>query len=388
MIRFVKAFDMGCDIKLETYNTVVRVFLKIVAVLFIGAIPVLANDSPLRILEMPRPESPKYAGTLCAQGTVRLLVEFRGDGRIGAIVPIIDMPVRNLTGLATAAAQNIKFEPEIKSGVPIDVSRLVEYHYSWKYGGWRPAHPGRRKTSEPTPADEDAEAILKRAIDALGGDRYLNVTSQIGRGRFSIMRDGMIISFQSFYDVVVYPDRERTEFRSGKSKLVQANSGETGWVYESDLESIKDQTEFQLENFKRGTRVSINNLLRGHWRGEATLSFAGTRPASLGKRNNIVKLTYEDGFEVEFEFSQDDGLPQKALFVRTNINGDTTRDEDRYAQYIEVSGIRSPFIIDRFSNDKHVSRINYESVEYNKRVPDDIFLKPTNPRELRRDLRL
>jgi hypothetical protein len=235
---------------------------------------------------------------------------------------------------------------------------------------------------------DEAEAILKRAVAALGGDRYLNVTSQIGRGRFSIMRDGMIISFQSFYDVVVYPDRERTEFRSGKSKLVQANSGETGWVYESDLESIKDQTEFQLENFKRGTRVSINNLLRGHWRDEATLSFVGTRPASVGKRNDVVKLTYEDGFEVEFEFSQDDGLPQKALFVRTNINGDTTRDEDRYAQYIEVSGIRSPFIIDRFSNDKHVSRINYESVEYNKRVPDEIFLKPTNPRELRRDLRL
>ncbi len=240
---------------------------------------------------------------------------------------------------------------------------------------------------EPQPRTAEAEAVLKRAIATLGGDRYLRVKTQIGRGRYSILRDGSIISFQSFYDVLVYPDKNRTDFKSGGVKTVQTNAGGSGWVFDGNLEVIRDQTDAQLANFKRGTRVSIDYLLRGHWRGSAELNYIGQRAATLGKRNDVVKLTYEDSFEVEFEFS-DEGLPQKALYHRIGGGGEMIPEEDRYAQFIEVSGIKAPFIIDRFSQGVQMSRINYESVEYNKRVPDDIFNKPATPRAFRRDLRL
>jgi len=236
-------------------------------------------------------------------------------------------------------------------------------------------------------APETADSILNRAVQRLGGDRYLKVTTQVGRGRFSLMKDGMVASSQTFIDVIVYPDKERTEFKGGGTKFVQTNVGSNGWVYDGDQELIKIQNETQIENFQRGMRVSLDTLLRGAWRGRAELSYVGKRPATLGKRNDVVRLKYEDGLTVEFEFA-DDGTPMKASYKRTNSEGEEVTEEDRYAQWVDVGGIRTPYIVDRFTNGKPTSRINYELVEFNVRVPDSIFDKPSNPKDLKKDLKL
>lgn len=236
--------------------------------------------------------------------------------------------------------------------------------------------------------DEKAEAVLKKAVQNLGGEKYLQVKSQIGRGKYSILRDGQTISFQSFLDVIVFPDKERTEFKGGGSKLVQTNSGKSGWIYDGAAETLNEQTEAQVENFRRGIRVSLDNLLRGNWRAEgASLEYVGRRQASLGKRNDVVKLTYPDEFAVEFEFS-DEGVPMKSIHRRINSDNEEIAEEDRYAQFVDISGIKTPFIIDHYTNGRHISRINYETVEYNKSVSDSIFNKPASAKELKKDLKL
>jgi hypothetical protein len=236
-------------------------------------------------------------------------------------------------------------------------------------------------------SDEKAEAVLKKAVEKLGGEKYLQVKSIVGRGKFSLLRDNAVVSFQSFVDVIVYPDKERTEFKQGGMKTVQTNTGETGWVFDGAAETINIQTKEQIEGFKRGIRVSLDNLLRGHWRGKANLTYIGKRPASIGKRSEVVKLTFDDGFAVEFEFS-DEYLPIKAIYKRLNADKEEVKEEDRYAQFVDINGIKAPFIVDHFSNNSQTSRINYESVEFNKSIPDSIFSKPNSVKELRKDLKL
>lgn len=245
--------------------------------------------------------------------------------------------------------------------------------------------PAFSQDSQPV---EYAEGVLQKAVQGLGGDKYLKVTTQVGRGRFSLMKEGVVASFQSFVDVIVFPDKERTEFKGGGVKSVQTNVGNAGWTFDGDAELIKIQSEKQVGDFKRAIRTSLDNLLRGQWRNEATLTYVGKRQATLGKRNEVVKLTYKDGLVVEFEFAADTGLPVKALHSRTDPESEETKEEDRYAQFVDVGGIRSPFIIDRFTNGVHTSRINYESIEYNRSIPDSIFAKPANPKELKKDLKL
>jgi hypothetical protein len=234
----------------------------------------------------------------------------------------------------------------------------------------------------------DPETVLQKAVQNLGGDKYLKVTSQVGRGRFSLMREGAVISFQAFVDVIVFPDKERTEFKGGGARSIQTNVGNTGWTFDNEAEVVKVQGEKQIENFKRSVRTSLDNLLRGQWRNEAKLSYVGKRQASLGKRNDVIKLVYNDGLTVEFEFAADTGLPMKAIYARTTVDGEEIKEEDRYAQFVEVGGIKAPFIIDRFTNGVQSSRINYESIEYNRSIPDSIFAKPANPKELKKDLKL
>lgn len=233
----------------------------------------------------------------------------------------------------------------------------------------------------------DAEAVMKRAVERLGGERYLNVKTQIGRGRYSVFRDGSLVSFQSFVDVIVFPDKERTDFKSGKVKITQTNTGSTGWVFDGEQEVVREQSEVQIANFKRGIRTSLDNLLRGGWRGQAELTYGGRRPASLGKRNDVLKLAYEDGFTVEFEIA-DDGTPQKAIYKGRNIDDEETTEEDRYAQFVDIGGVRTPFIIDRFTDKQQSSRINYESVEFNRSIPESIFAKPASAKEAKKDMKL
>jgi hypothetical protein len=236
--------------------------------------------------------------------------------------------------------------------------------------------------------DEKALAVLAKAVQNLGGDHYLQVKTQVGRGKFSTMRGNAVVSFQTFVDVIAFPDSERTEFKGGGSRTIQANSGNSGWVFDGDQSVIKDQNEVQVANFKRGLRTSLDHLLRGYWKGEGVLSYVGKRPSTLGKRNDVVRLRYKDGFSVEFEFAADDGLPQKAVYKRTHLNGDETKEEDRYAMFLDVEGIRSPFVIDKYVDGTPSSRINYDSIEFNRTVPASAFARPASAKEAKKDLKL
>jgi hypothetical protein len=343
----------------------------------------LAQNSPVKILEKPKPELPKDYGTNDSQGTINLRVEFLANGKVGEVTPITSLQ-KSLTDLAVEAAKKIKFEPEIKNGEAVTVTKIVQYSYSWRNGGWGNTNQESNQTQT---KDEKAEAILKKAVSVMGGDNYLKVKTQIGRGKFSLVREGMTGSFQSFVDVIVFPDKERTEFKAFGKKTVQTNTGDSGWIFDGEAEVINIQSEKQVNDFKRGINASLDNLLREQWRGKAVLSYVGRREASLGKRNDVVKLTYDDdGFAVEFEFSAE-GLPMKAVYKRTNPDGEEQKQEDRYAQFVDVQGIKTPFIIDHFSGGVHVSRINYETVDYNKSIPDSIFAKPNSPKELKKDFK-
>jgi hypothetical protein len=242
--------------------------------------------------------------------------------------------------------------------------------------------------SDKNKADEKAEAVIKRAVENLGGDRYLQVKSQIGRGKYHILRDGRLLSYQNFVDVVVYPDKERTEFKFGGVKTIQTNAGENGWVFDGAAQTVNEQSKEQVENFKRGIRTSLDYLLRGYWRGKANLVYVGKREAGVGKRNEVLKLVFDEDFSVEFEFAATDATPVKALYKRTNPDNEEVKEEDRYAQFVDIQGVKAPFIIDHFSNGVQTSRINYESMEYNKAVSDSIFAKPANAKDLKKDLKL
>lgn len=230
---------------------------------------------------------------------------------------------------------------------------------------------------------------MDRAIEVLGGANYLNVKSVVSKGLFTNFVDGAPQLPQRFLDYIVYPDRERTEFTALGVKSIQTNSGDTGWMFSGDVKKLSDQTPAQVEEFKRVMRTSVENLLRGWWQKEGgKIVYVGRREAGLAKRNETIRLTYPNGFWIEYEFGARDGLPAKILYKRTRKDPDSgdeveTSEEDQLLKFITVQGISAPWVIDHFINGHQVTRINYEDIKYNQPVDDALFAKPADVKKIK-----
>ncbi len=243
--------------------------------------------------------------------------------------------------------------------------------------------------SPSTPDDQKAEAIVKRAVEVLGGNAYLNVHSVIGRGLYSIYKDGSSLPPLRFVDYIVYPDRERTEFSGSGGRVIQTNLEGKGWLYDGAAKTLKDMPAGQLEDFKIGIRTSTENLLHGWWRKEGgKITYAGRREAGLARRNETVRLTYPDGFWIEYEFGAKDGLPAKVLYQRKQKKADSDEmeevsEEDRLYKPLIFEGVTALFVIDHFVAGVQSGRINYESIDFNPTIADSLFTKPANVKAIK-----
>lgn len=343
-----------------------KILTLLLSALFFQAVVFAQEVQPTKTAEKPSALISENNGEF--SGTVRLRVTFDANGKVTNVTPLTTLPY-GLTEKAIEAARNIKFVPEKINGVPVTVSKVVEYDF---------------KIDAPK-FDEKAEAVIQRAIQRLGGERYLSVKTVVGRGNFTLVKDDISGLPSAFVDYIVFPDKERTEFKIAGGKMIQTNIGDTGWIADSASRSIKDQTPEQVADFKRGIRTSLDYFLRGEWRKEkdVKLEYVGRREASLGKRNEVVRLTYADGTAIEYEFAAQDGTPAKMSYKRKNAEGAEVKEEDRFAQFVEVNGVFAPYIIDHYRDGKQSSRINYESIQYNTPVPETLFAKPTDVKKIK-----
>lgn len=233
-------------------------------------------------------------------------------------------------------------------------------------------------------ADQKSQEIIDRAVEAMGGSKYLNIQTVVGKGFYTSYRDGISQIPAKFLDYISYPDRERTEFTGAGIKTIQTNDGDTGWLFDGAVKKISDQTPAQVENFKAAMRTSVENLLRGWWKKEGgKVTYVGRREAGLAKRNEVVRLTYPDGYWIEYEFGARDNLPAKVIYKRTRKDPDSgdqveVTEEDRVMKFTMIDGINAPWIIDHYIEGKQATRINYDSVQYNQPLADTLFAKPDN----------
>jgi hypothetical protein len=239
------------------------------------------------------------------------------------------------------------------------------------------------KAQTPTSSiDEKSQQIIDAAVAALGGQAYLNVQTVLGRGFYSDFKEGAPQVPSKFVDYLVYPNRERTDFTLSGIKTIQTNDRDTGWTFDGAVKKISDQGPSQIAEFKRTMRASVENILRGWWRNEGgVVKYIGRREAGLAKRNETIRLTYPDGFWIEYEFGAKDGLPAKVIYKRMRKDMDLaemveTTEEDYLRSYVNIEGVNVPWVIDHFVAGKQTSRINYEQVQFNQKFPDALFAKP------------
>lgn len=236
------------------------------------------------------------------------------------------------------------------------------------------------------PANEQrGQELIKQLVAARGGEAYLKFKTLHATGQYTPFDQGTSTMPMPFLDWIVYPDKERVEFGKGKKKdrRIQVNVGQTGWVYDGDAETLKDQTEKQVKSFLEGIEFELDHLLRVTVpQGNAQVRFYGREEIRPGERADVVELKLKTGQEIYLMLDRNTHLPMSLRYDKPGDKGLVKR-EIRYFQFVSYEGVKFPNIVDTYSDGLQESRINYQTVKTDAPVPAELFTKPANAKAIK-----
>lgn len=242
----------------------------------------------------------------------------------------------------------------------------------------------RADPQDPQNAQRGVE-LLKQAIAARGGEAYLKFKTLTATGQFTPFDKGSSTVPVPFLDIIVYPDKERTEFGKGKKKdrRIQVNAGNTGWVYDGDAETLKDQTDKQIQSHVADLALSLDSILRGGWQQPGVqVRFYGREEIRPGERADVVAVQLKPEQTVYLWLDRYTHLPMSLSYEKIGAGG-LEKHEARFFQYISYDGVKFPNIVDYYRDGIQESRVNYQSVKLDAPVGDEIFAKPANVKAIK-----
>jgi outer membrane lipoprotein-sorting protein len=227
-----------------------------------------------------------------------------------------------------------------------------------------------------------ALALVREAIKARGGEAYLKFHTIITRGQYTAYDKGVSGDPQIFVDYVA-PNRERTEFGKGDYRYVQTNSEKANWIYDGKAKQIKEQTDEQVKQFQQGSRYDLDNLLR------AAALQQGVKLVYLGRRepwrstfSEAVRIDFTDGGQGTIHFDPRSHLPLSVEYKALSEQGPVA-SEARYFRWVEYGGVMYPTIQDFYRDGKQSARVSFDEVNINATIPDKLFARPANVKEVK-----
>jgi hypothetical protein len=244
--------------------------------------------------------------------------------------------------------------------------------------------PNASLAQEPDENDPaKAAALVHDAIAARGGDAYLKINSLESRGQFTPFEKAVSGDPTPFVDYIVYPSRERTEFGKGDTKFIQTNSETANWVYDGTQRMIRDQKEEQVKQFQVGARYDLENLLRTATRQSGVkLVYLGRREVWHNTFSDALKVEFPDGGTAIVHFDPRSKLPLMVEYKSVSEEA-TINNEVRFFRWVDFNGIKFPTIQDTYRNGKQSGRVSFDTVSFNVNLPDKLFAKPSNIKEVK-----
>lgn len=230
---------------------------------------------------------------------------------------------------------------------------------------------------------EKGKKLLQQTIEARGGAGLLSYRTIEAQGQWSPYDQGASTTPIPFHDFLVFPDKERTEFGKGKKKdrKINVNVGTTGWVYDGDAETLKDQNDKQVKDFQDSRETDVDAVLRAAVQDKkAEVSYYGRQETRPGERADVIQIKLKTTFLIMLDpYSK---LPATMSYEKVEEQG-TARYEYRFHQYVPYDGVKFPNIVDLYKNGIQISRVNYQSIKLNVDIPETLFAKPANAKAVK-----
>jgi len=230
--------------------------------------------------------------------------------------------------------------------------------------------------SQSVPVDQEnaakAKALIDQAIQALGGDAYMNIRdiSQEGRtyGFHHGEAEGVGVVFWRFYR---YPDAERIELTK-KRDIVYIYRGSEG--FEITYKGTRTDDPKNIADYSRRHHYALDWVLR-HWLTEPGVALFYEGPAvAAQKESQQVTVMNAHNEAVTLYFDVNSHLPVKKSFSwRDPTDRQRNIEEEVYDAYRPVEGVMTPFSVTRFYNGDMANQRFLTSVTYNKGLSDSLF---------------
>jgi hypothetical protein len=217
-----------------------------------------------------------------------------------------------------------------------------------------------------------ARAALDAMVQALGGDRWLNLQNSYVEGRTSGYYQGKPTgAIGDFYSWHVYPDKDRIELTK-KHDVVDIFIGKEAWeiTYRGKRAIPQDEQDGFFRRRDHSIEVAIKVWMKDP---NTILLFDGQ---SLAERHlaDQVTLISSSNDSITIQMDAETHLPLRRIFQwRDPLYKDKNEEIEQYDDYHTVDGIPTPFTITRLHNgDETNLRFIYKAA-YNVQLPPNAF---------------
>ena len=231
-------------------------------------------------------------------------------------------------------------------------------------------------------ADSQDEETIKKlfldAIQAMGGDTYLNVTDSVSEGQmFGFNSEGASSLPEKFTDYTKFPDKSRFEVGGGKYRDISVfNLGANeGWILEGQKETREAKPE-EMESFKNSVRHSIDMICHFRYKDPENRLFYLGPGEGKDLTLEMVKLVDPENDEVIIYFDRLSKLPAKVEYRDVSNRGVRQRHVEEFSQWHVKQGVNTPLRIDHYINGRQYSQTFLTKITYNNNLPDSLFTKP------------
>jgi hypothetical protein len=191
----------------------------------------------------------------------------------------------------------------------------------------------------PVRADEkDANAILDKAIKALGGEEKLKKAEAItwkAKGTITFNDNEREVRWQG---TVQGLDHYRGEVESDEFHGVTVLSGNKGW--RKFGENANELDEDAVANVKRTVYLQVIPATLVALKGKGFKIEAAGEEKVGDKPAVAIKVTPADGKEFTLAFDKESGLPIKLVARVVGFRGDEYTQETTFADYKDFDGIK------------------------------------------------
>ncbi len=219
-----------------------------------------------------------------------------------------------------------------------------------------------------------ARQILDQAIEALGGNAYLNVHDVTCTGRIGQFdHAGEVTGFGKFIDYSQPPSKERQE-NLPKRNIIEVYNGDKGW--DLDRGGVSTAPKADIADFQETIMKDLDNILRHriHEPG-MILRYGGPDVVDL-KQADWVELVDSDNRTIRIAFADNTHLPiRKKVETRDPRMQRKSEEIEYYSNYHPIDGVQTPFQITRERNQIKIFQVFFDKCDYNTSLADAMFTK-------------